>query len=112
MLDYGLCCQTVTVYRMGDFGVERLVAEGCLYDYEDVITQDVPGGRLERKFLLVMPGSEQRVFPGDRIYDGVGPETVDWARFIPASVPGLSIAEYARPCRWAGDICHTEAGRK
>lgn len=112
MLDYGLCCQTVTVYRMGDFGVERLVADGCLYDYEDVITQDVPGGRLERKFLLVMPGSEQRVFPGDRIYDGVGPETVDWARFIPASVPGLSIAEYARPCRWAGAVCHVEAGRK
>ena len=112
MVDYGLCRQQVTVYRMGETGLQRQVLEGCFYTYEDILTRDAAGQRLERKFLLVAPGSEQRVFPGDRILEGVGPETVAWESFLPACVPGLSIAEYARVYSWQGTPCHTEAGRK
>lgn len=112
MLDYSLCDRTVTVYRMEQEGLRRLVVQGCHYSYEDILEHGAAGERLERKFLLVMPGAQQRVFAGDRIYDGVGPEQVDWEDFLPASVPGLSIVQYARVHRWQGDICHCEAGRK
>lgn len=112
MLDYSLCSQRVTIYRMKEGSLQRMVAEGCHYSYEDILTQDTAGERLERRFLLVMPGAQQRVFAGDRIYDGIGPEQVDWENFLPALVPGLSIAQYARAYRWQGDICHCEAGRK
>lgn len=107
-LDYSLCTQTVTVYRPG----QRLVVEGCYYAYEDHVQTDALGSRMERKFLLIMPGSCQRVFTGDRIYDGIGPEEVDWREFIPVNVPGLSQAAYVRPCWWGGTVCHVEAGRK
>ena len=112
MVDYGLCGQKVTIYRMGEGGLQRQVAEGCFYAYEDILIRGVAGERLERKFLLVMPGAEQRVFPGDRIYDGIGPEQVDWEQFLPACVPGLSEAQYARAYSLNGQICHWEAGRK
>lgn len=112
MLDYSLCRQTVTVYRLEGDTLCRTVVDGCLYDYEDLLTQDASGCRMERRFLLVMPGSVQRVFPGDRVYDGIGPEEVDWSRFLPVNVPGLAVAEYAHVCRWGGEVCHTEAGRK
>ncbi len=111
MLDYSLCDQTVTVYRMEGNTLHRQVLEGCHYAWEDVLSRDVPGGRLERKFLLIVPGSIPRIRPGDRIFHGVGPEEPDWQRFVPEGVPGLSVAAYVKNCRWGGDVCHTEAGR-
>ena len=111
-MDYSLCCQTVTVYRMEKGQLQRRVLEGCHYEYEDHLVQDVPGGRLERRFLLIVPGTEQRVFLGDRIYDGIGPEGVDWCAFLPVNVPGLSQVAYVRPCWWGSEVCHIEAGRK
>ena len=111
-LDYTLCDRTVTVYRMGNGKLQRLVVEGCYYVYEDVELCDVLGQRMERRFLLIMPGSCQRVFRGDRIYDGIGPEAVNWREFIPAKVAGLSEVAYVRPSFWGGDVCHVEAGRK
>ena len=106
----GLCRQVVTLYRSQEQGITRHVVEGCFYNYEDAVTQDVPGGRLERKFLLVIPG-DVAVFPGDRVYDGIGPEDVDWDSFLPVCVPGLSIAQYVHRYSWGG-LDHTEAGRK
>ena len=111
-MDYSLCDQTVTVYRMENGQLQRLVVEGCYYDFEDSLTIDAKGCRPERRFVLIMPGSCQRVFPGDRIYPGVGPEQVDWHSFVPATVPGLGVAQYTRACWWGGDICHVEAGKK
>lgn len=111
-LDYSLCDRTVTVYRVGNGKLQRLVVEGCYYVYEDVELCDVLGKRMERRFLLIMPGSCQRVFRGDRIYDGIGPEAVNWQEFIPAKVAGLSEVAYVRPSFWGGDVCHVEAGRK
>ena len=112
MLDYSLCHQTVTIYRMEGNALHRLVVDGCYYVWEDVLSQEVPGGQPERKFLLIMPGNVQRVFVGDRILLGVGPENVDWQSFLPVNVPSLSVAEYVRACWWGGDVCHVEAGKK
>lgn len=111
-IDYSLCRQTVTVYRKSKDTIQRLVVEGCYYVWEDVTLTDVLGTRVERRFLLIMPGCCQRVFPGDRIYNGVGPEEVTWQEFIPVKVDGLSEAAYVRPSWWGGNVCHFEAGRK
>ena len=108
LLDYSLCDRTVTVYRFSKNKLQRLVVEGCYYAYEDGLDM----GGFDRKFLLVMPGDCQRVFPGDRIFDGIGPEEVDWERFIPVKVAGLSEAAYVRPWFWGGSMQHVEAGRK
>lgn len=110
MLDRSLCRQTVTLYRREEQTLTRQVVKGCFYDYTDIITRDVPGGRLERKFLLVMPGMGD-ILPEDRVYDGIGPETVDWDSFLPVCVPGLGIVEYVHRYTWGG-LDHTEAGRK
>ena len=112
MMDYPFCDRTVTVYRLDRGQVQRLVVENCYYFWEQKQVTDLYGTRQDTKFLLVMPGSCQRVFVGDRIYDGIGPEEVDWREFIPVNVPGLSQAAYVRPCWWGGTVCHVEAGRK
>ena len=108
LLDYSLCDRTVTVYRHSKGKLQRLVVEGCYYAWED--SADMGG--FDRKCLLVMPGDCQRVFVGDRIFDGVGPEEVDWENFIPVKVPGLSEVAYTRPWFYGGSIAHVEAGRK
>lgn len=111
---YPLCDQVVTVYGLLDGKVTRRVVENAYYAYEDVRRETEEGSRLDRRFLLILPGDSQVIFPGDRVYDGLGPEiTADaWETFLPVTVPGLSEAEYARVWRWDGRIAHTEAGRK
>ena len=113
-LDYRLCDQTVTVYRKRGQEILRLVVEGCYLQRQAERSVDTLGCRVEHSFLLVMPGETQRVFPGDRIMAGIGPEIgpEDWAGFLPAAVDGLYEAEYAAPYYWDGAICHVEAGRK
>ena len=111
--DYSLCCQVVTCYRKTGDAVTRQVLDGVFYSYRDRVTGQMPGTCFQRLFTLIIPG-EVVVQPGDRIYDGVGPEVnaAGWAGFIPACVPGLSQVQYAMPCFWEGSCCHTEAGRK
>ncbi len=113
-LDYSCCCQTVTVYRREGDSIRRTVVPNCYLELEDVERDYLSGGRAERKFLLVMPGQPQRILPGDRIYDGIGPEVTlaQWPAFIPARIAGLVEAEYAKPFFWEGTLCHVEAGRK
>ena len=108
-MTYPMCAQTVTIYRMDKGQICRRVAEGCYYRY----SEEINGQTLGRKFLLIQPG-EEKIRPGDRIYDGIGPEvSLDaWEDFLPQSVPGLSVAAYATPWHWEGKICHTEAGWK
>ena len=108
-LDYGLCTQTVTVYRKDG---SREVLENCHYSWEDRLVTHDTGNRWERSFLLIVPGETQRVFAGDRVYAGIGPEKVDWNRFLPVNTPGLSEAAYAKLLLWEGFPCHTEAGRR
>lgn len=111
---YPLCKQTVTVYRRQGQCVLRQVFGNCYYEWQDCLHEAEEGIRMERKFLLVIPGAVQTVFAGDRILEGEGPEitAAEWADFIPVKVPGLSEAAYAVCRRHGGNICHTEAGRK
>lgn len=107
MLTYPMCDRTVTVYRRVGDAVERRVLEGCFYRYQDTVGEE----QFVRKFLLIWPGQEA-IRPGDRVLDGVGPETVCWEEFLPVNVPGLAEAAYAAPWYWEGKISHWEAGRK
>lgn len=110
-LAYPLCRQTVTVYRLSDGQVQRQVWQDCFYRYEDALTEGELGPRLQRRFLLIRPGAAD-IRPGDRVFDGVGPEKPDWDSFLPVSVPGLSQAQYVIAHKWQDEVCHTEAGRK
>lgn len=112
-VSYDLCNQTVTVYRnLGD-RIVRTVTRG-FYRWEDYLTESSGVERLVRKFLLILPGSPQKIFPGDRVIAGEGPEISleAWDGFVPDCVPGLSQAAYATAWYWDGVIAHTEAGRK
>lgn len=110
-LDYGLCNQTVTLYRRRGDTVSRQVVEGASFLYGAEQAADHLGTRRETPFQLIIPGDAQ-LQPGDRVYDGIGPEEVDWDTFLPVTVPGLVEAEYVEEHRWQGDICHTRAGRR
>lgn len=113
-VDYSLCCQRVTVYRKTADSVLRTELDGCCLQWQEQEDSDVLGRRTERKFLLIQPGAAQQVFPGDRVYDGIGPEITmsQWPNFLPVQVPGLGEVAYAAPYYWQGIFCHTEAGRK
>ena len=103
-----LCSQTVTIYRSTPAGITRRVVGGCFYQWQRQITTD---GLEETKFLLVLP-PEETVQPGDRVYDGVGPQQVAWEQFLPVNTPGLSQIAYVTPYYFQGRLHHTEAGRK
>ena len=111
-LDYSLCNQTVTLYRLDPDGVHRRVIRQAMYQHRTEQACGEQGITQERKFTLIIPG-DAKLLPGDRVYDGIGPVvTADgWSSFLPVTVPGLSQVQYVRPCCWMGKICHTEAGR-
>ena len=98
-----LCDRVVTVYRPR-FGTVLRQVTTAFYHYKDVWQQD----RFVREFLLVLP-EDIPLQPGDRIFDGNGPETVDWERFLPVSVPGLSQVSAAEAYRFRGEFHHWEA---
>lgn len=110
-LDYSLCRQTVTVYRLRDGEVERTVVENAWLDMRTEQETDVSGKQHSVKLSLILPG-RTALFPGDRVYAGVGPEVTagQWQSFVPVLVPGLGELQYVRPCFWEGQQCHVEAG--
>lgn len=108
--DYSLCRQTVTVYRKTEGEITRKVAENCHFSYR-LRMSTVPYGKSRSKeFLLIIPGNEIPLKTGDRIYYGIGPETVNWETFVPAAVPELFAVCFAQPQFWNGEITHWEAG--
>ena len=112
-VDYRMCNQTVTVYRQQDGKYLRTVYSNAFLDRKKTVSVDKTGSKESNSFLLVIPGSTQTVFAGDKIYDGIGPEIADreaWAAFIPAKEPRLVVVSYADPKQWNGAIVHTEAG--
>ena len=113
-MDYSLCTQRVTLYRKTPEGILRLEVPDCFLQWREEEAFVRLGRKKERKFLLIQPGREQLVFPGDRVYDGIGPEITSqmWETFIPELVDGLGQVAYAAPFWWQGQFCHTEAGRK
>ncbi len=114
ILDYSLCAQTVTLYHRQGNTVQRQVVEGCYYTWEEKQVADVYGVRCQTLCRLILPGDAHRVYVGDRVYPGVGPEIsiADWPGFLPVSVTGLAQIDYVTPCCWEGAVCHIEAGRK
>lgn len=112
---YDLCNQTVTVYHKEDSGAAytRKVYARAFLDRKKTQSVDKTGSRDANSFLLVIPGNEQTVFVGDKVYEGIGPEisTAEaWRQFIPSTTPELVVVSYADPKRWNGKIVHTEAG--
>lgn len=108
-----LCKQTVTVYRKEGEEYIRKVYDKAFLDYKKTQTVDKTGSKDANSFLLVIPGSTQAVFTGDRVILGVGPEITnreDWASFIPSKVNGLVVVSYVDPKYWNGELVHTEAG--
>ena len=67
---------------------------------------------MEKKFLLIIPGDAFPLQSGDRIFAGIGPETVDWNQFLPANTPKLYEVSFAKPCYWEGELTHWEAGNR
>ena len=111
---YGLCQQTVTVYRMQDGQVHRQVIPNCSFSVQEEQQTGLMGAQILRRFLLIVPGASQQVFVGDRIMGGIGPlvTAAQWADFIPSCVDGLVQVGYAQPFYQDGVMCHTEAGEK
>ena len=112
-VDYRMCNQTVTVYHKERDSITRTVYDRAFLDYKKTQSVDRLGSKEATSFLLVIPGSTQSVFVGDKVYDGIGPEITDtkaWALFIPSTVTGLVVVSYADPKKWNGQIVHTEAG--
>lgn len=112
-LDYSLCAQTVTLYRLCDGQVLRQVLPRVFYQWQQRSAVTQFGEQEDRLFILIVPGAVT-LLPGDRIYDGEGPALTQdqWQGFLPVHVPGLSQIAYVKPCYWEGRLCHTEAGRK
>lgn len=112
-VDYRMCNQTVTVYRAEDGKYTRTVYDKAFLDFRKTQTVDKTGSREANSFLLVIPGSKQSVYTGDRVLLGIGPEITsreEWSAFIPSKVNGLVVVSYVDPKYWNGKIVHTEAG--
>lgn len=105
-----ICHHTVTVYRKERTKVARQVVEGCFYRAWEEQTETPEGVRTVRRCLLIAPGTVD-IDTGDRVYDGIGPVSVDWDAFVPAAVEGLSQIGWIRPWFVHGKLHHTEAGR-
>ena len=102
----GLFGQTVTVYRADG---SRRVIPACALQRKHGYFTDEQGTRLRDRFTLIVPGAWD-LRPGDRLLEGVGPDRVDWAAFLPETVEGVCQIGYVQPFFWAGRVTHVEAG--
>ena len=112
-VNYQLCNQTVTAYHKDGDTYIRTVYENAFLDFRKTQTVDKTGSKEANSFLLVIPGSKQAVFTGDKVLLGIGPEITsreEWSAFIPSKVNGLVVVSYVDPKYWNGKIVHTEAG--
>lgn len=116
-VNYHMCNQTVTTYRKVEENGKTIflkkVHENAFLDFKKTVSVDKLGATEATSFLLVIPGSNQAVFPGDKVFLGSGPDIPSgdyWAKeFIPSKVDGLVVVKYADPKYWNGEIVHTEA---
>ena len=104
---YSLCDQTVTLYGIRDGGILRRVVENCYLTAGTGITENTFGKSRLKKFLLIIPGDFD-LLPGDRIYDGIGPEEVNWQTFVPAFTEDLYEVGLVKKGRWEGEVTHVE----
>ena len=59
---YGLCTDTVTVFRAG----EEIVLTGCYLEETQGRQRDIHGTWEQGAFLLIVPG-DRPIYPGDQI---------------------------------------------
>ena len=112
-VDYSLCNQTVTVYHQENGRYTRTVHSRAFLDFRKTQTTDKTGSKESNSFLLVIPGSTQAVFVGDKVLLGTGREirtAKEWAALIPVKVPGLVVVSNVDTKYWNGRMVHTEAG--
>lgn len=109
-VDYRLCNQTVTVYHRDGDRITRTVFDRAFLDFKKTENVDKTGSKEVNSFLLVIPCTEQCVFPEDKVLLGVGGEVESWASLIPAKVPNLVVVKYVDPKYWRGEMVHLEAG--
>ena len=113
IIDYSnLCNQTVTVYHKNGNNINRTVHKNAFFEFKKTQNVDKTAREEAISFLVVIPGSEQSVFVGDKVLEGVGKEVKlnDWAAFNPREVPNLVVASYADQKKYKGMPVHTEAG--
>ena len=97
--------QTVTVYRADG---TRQVIENCQLLVKKSLKTDHWGTENRDKFTLIVRG-QRDLRPGDRLLEGVGPETVDFQNFLPER--GLCHRiDFVQPFFWNGKVSHMEAG--
>lgn len=106
-LEYSLCDQTVTLYGIREGVRLRRVAENCHLAVRQGLSEDIHGKSRRNQFLLIIPGDAD-LQPGDRVYQGIGPETVDWQSFVPAFTPQLYEIGRVQRQYWDGQVCHVE----
>lgn len=99
-LDYSLCTMDVTVYRRES--LTRHVLHGVHLESEGALTQPGPMARLQRKFLLVIPGAFP-IAPGDKVLPGIGPEMWQWEDLDGGTVQSVKQRFFM------GTPCHVEA---
>lgn len=109
-LDYGLCRQCVTVYRLEGEQVLRQELAGVSLQYSHQQICTAQGMEHTRPFRLIVPG-DRSVQVGDRVYDGIGPQITvrQWNSFVPSEVEGLCQISRITPFYWQGSLCHREA---
>lgn len=109
--DYSLCDQPVTCYRQeaGEY-TRRVIPRAYLSARVSTPTESYGKSRT-KEFLLIIPG-DVPIRPGDRIFRGIGPETVDWQQFVSDLVPQLYTVSFSKPCCWDGAVVHWEAGNR
>ena len=106
-LDYGLCDETVTIYRRNEGLVSRQVADNARLIRQTSTSTESYGKSRAKKFLLIIPGDFD-LQPGDRIYDGFGPEEVEWQMFVPAFTDDLYEVGRVKKQLWENEVTHVE----
>jgi hypothetical protein len=112
-MDYSkLFKQTVTVYRKEGDKITRSVHKNAFFEFKKTQNVDKTARKEANSFLLVIPGSVQSVFVGDKVFEGTGPDVdaAEWSAFNPKEVPNLVVVSYADPKKFNGVLVHTEAG--
>lgn len=100
-----LLSQTVTVYRADG---TRQVLDNCYFTAKKGHATDHFGTACRDGCTLIVRGS-CNLKPGDRVMEGIGPEQVEWDRFLP-ELGACHRIDYVQPFFLNGRVSHVEAG--
>ena len=111
---YALCTQTVTIYhRDKETGeITRKEISGVYYGRKKTQDGGQRGDTEKNTHLLIIPGANTEVFPGDKVLEGSGPRIAtaeEWARFLPSNTAGLVVIREVHPVSYKGRVVHIEA---